>query len=71
MIFGVRFLEDLRRQIRYHLKKDNFVESNEAVEVRYVSIIKIVFTKTEMNNEWNLDFLQNSLLSVQRVFHCS
>ena len=29
---------------------------------------KAVFTKAEMNNEWNINFLQNSLF-VQRVFH--
>ena len=34
-------------------------------------IIKIgsVFTKSEMNNEWNINFLQNNLLSIQQSYY--
>ena len=27
-----------------------------------------VLTKTEMNNEWNIHFLQNSPLSIQHIY---
>ena len=30
--------------------------------------IETVFTKTEMNNEWNVNFLQNSYLGIQHAY---
>ena len=29
---------------------------------------KVLFTKTQMNNEWNINFQQNSPLNIQRIY---